>query len=444
MNKQTIKNKLIITKMRKLGLTMLAVCIGMSTLAQKDELKAAEKALKNGDAPAAKAAVDKAEGLIENADAKKYKAKFYFLKAKTYYDIAKKNPAGSKEAYQTAAKSFQDLIAYEKEAGKPRYTKEAEPMLNQLIGDVSNKSVKDYQNKDFKAAKEGMYQTYLLSKKDTTFLEYAANAAFLDKDYDTALKHFKTLKEIGYSGIATTYVATNVETGQKENFGSKAQMDLMIKAKQFKDPEVNVSKSKKASIIKNIALILADNGKPEEALAAIEEARKSDPKDMDMLLTQGNIYLKLGKKDEFAKVMKQAIAEDPKNPILYFNVGVINQEQGKIEEAKANYKKAIELDANYSDAYLNLGSVLLEKDKTLVEEMNNNLSNFKKYDAIKAKQSELYKEVIPYYEKAFELKKAKEGKEDLDLTRTLMSLYENVGMDDKYKNMKAIWDASRQ
>ena len=32
----------------------------------------------------------------------------------------------------------------------------------------------------------------------------------------------------------------------------------------------------------------------------------------------------------------------------------------------------------------------------------------------------------------------------LDLTRTLMSLYENVGMDDKYKEMKAIWDASRE
>ncbi len=430
--------------MKKLGLMMLAVFIGMSTFAQKDELKAAEKALKSGDAVTAKTAVDKAEGLIASADAKKYKAKFYFLKAKTYYDLAKKNPANSKESYQTAANAFQDLIAYEKEAGKPKYSKEAEPMLNQLIGDVSTKSVQDYQNKDYKSAKEGMYQTYLLSKKDTTFLEYAANAAFLDKDYDTALKHFRTLKDIGYSGIATTYSATNVENGQKENFGSKTQMDLMIKTKQYKDPQVNVSKSKKASIIKNIALILADNGKPEEALAAIDEARKQDPKDMDMLLTQGNIFLKLGKKDEFANVMKQAIAEDPKNPVLYFNVGVINQEQGKAEEAKANYKKAIELDPDYSDAYLNLGSVILEKDKTLVEEMNNNLSNFKKYDAIKAKQSELYKEVIPHYEKAFALKKAKNGKEDIELTRTLMSLYENVGMDDKYKEMKAIWDANRE
>ena len=418
---------------------MLAIFISLSTFAQKDEIKAAEKALKSGDAAAAKSAVDQAEGKLEE----KNKTKFYFLKAQAYYEVAKKSPAESGEAYKTAAKSFQDLIEMEKESGKAKYTKEAQPMLNALIADVSNKSIKDYQAKDYKAAKEGMYQTYVLSKKDTAFLEYAANAAYLDKDFDTALKYFQNLKEIGYTGIATTYSAVNNESGEKENFNSKAEMDLMIKANKYKDPEVSVSESKKASIIKNIAGILADTGKPEEALAAIEEARKSDPKDMDMLITQGNIYLKLNKKSEFAAVMKEAITQDPTNPTLYFNVGVINQEQGNLEEAKVNYKKAIELDENYGDAYLNLGAAILEKDKALVEEMNNNLSNFKKYDLIKEKQKVLYKEVLPIYEKAYAISKAKK-KDSLDLVRTLMSMYENLEMDDKYKEMRAIWDDSKE
>ncbi len=426
--------------MKKLGLTMLAIFMGVSTFAQKDELKAVEKALKGGDATAAKTAIDQAEGKLED----KYKAKFYFLKAKTYYDVAKKDPANASESYDMAAKSLQDLMAYEKETGKAKYTQEAEPIMTAIIGDVSGKSIKDYQAKDYAAAKKGMYQTYLLSKKDTAFLEYAANSAYLDKDFDTALKHFITLKDIGYTGIATTYSATNIESGEKENFGSKQQMDLMLKAKQYKDPEETVSKSKKAGIIKNIALILADNGKPEDALAAIEEARKANPGDMDMLMTQGNIYLKLGKKDEFAGIMKEAIKQDPSNAALYFNVGVINQEQGKIEEAKVNYLKAIELDSNYADAYLNMGAALLVQDKALVEEMNNNLSNFKKYDVIKAKQVALYKEVLPYYEKAYELKKAETNKPDASLAQALMSLYENTSMDDKYKEMKAIYDASKE
>lgn len=424
--------------MKKLGLVLLAASIGLSAYAQKDELKAAEKALKGGDAAAAKSAIEQAEDKLED----KYKGKFYFLKAKTHYDLAKKNADAG--LYDTAAKAFQDLIAFEKQSGKSKYTAEAEPMLNALISDVSNKGIKEYQAKDFVNAKKSLYQTYALSKKDTAFLEYAANAAYLDKDYDTALEYFTGLKDMGYTGITTQYTAVNVETGERENMGSKAQMDLMVKAKQYKEPKTEVSESKRAAVIKNIAFILVEKGDNEKAIEAMDEARKADPKDVNLLLNQANLYLKLGQKDEFKNLMEEAIASDPNNPSLHFNVGVINQEQGNHEEAKANYNKAIELDANYSDAYLNLGSLLLEKDKELVEEMNNNLSNFKKYDVIKAKQVELYKEVIPVYEKAFNIKKDKDGQPDVDIARTLMSLYENVGMDDKFKEMKAIWDASKE
>ncbi len=424
--------------MKKLGLVLLAMSFCLLGTAQKDELKAAEKALKNGDTGAAKTAIEQAEGKLED----KYKGKFYFLKARTYYDMAKQNADAA--LYDTAAKSFQSLLAFEKSSGKSKYTDEAQPMLNALISDVSNKGIKEYQAKDFAKAKNSMYQTYTLSKKDTAFLEYAANAAYLDKDFDTALKHFTELKDLGYTGITTQYTAVNVESGERENLGSQAQMDLMIRAKQYKDPKVEVSESKRGTVIKNIAFILVEKGDNEKAEAAFEEARADDPKDINLLLNQANLFLKLKKKDEFKRLMKEAIEADPNNPSLHFNVGVINQEQGNMEDAKVNYNKALELDPNYTDAYINLGSLMLEKDKELVEEMNNNLSNFKKYDEIKAKQVALYKEVIPVYEKAFEIKKEKNGKPDVQIARTLMSLYENIGQDDKFKEMKAIWDASKE
>ena len=428
--------------MKKQLITLLAIFIGLSAYAQKDELKSTDKALKNGDLATAKSSVDQAEGLIANAD-NKIKANFYFLKAKTYYDIAKKNPSLDANAFDIAAKSLQDLIAFEKQTGKAKYTEEAQPLLTTLIGDVSAKGIKQYQEKDYSNAKVTLYKTYALSKKDTAFLEYAATAAYLDKDYDLSLEHFNKLKELGYTGVATTYTATNIESGKTESFGTKNQLDLMVKAGQYKEPKVEVSKSKAASVIKNIAWILVEKGEVENAMSAVKEARKIDPKDINMLLTEANLLLKLDKKDEFAALMKEAIIQDPNNAMLHFNVGVINQEQGNMEEAKGYYNKAIELDANYSDAYLNLGAVLLERDKVLVEEMNNNLSNFKKYDAIKARQLELYKEVLPYYEKAYVLTKEKTKEDDIDIVRTLMSMYENLEMTDKFKEMKAIWDASR-
>jgi hypothetical protein len=70
--------------------------------------------------------------------------------------------------------------------------------------------------------------------------------------------------------------------------------------------------------------------------------------------------------------------------------------------------------------------------------MNKNLANFDKYDVIKSKQIKLYKEVIPYYEKAYELKP-----DDISTVRTLMSLYENTEMDDKFKEMKEKYDSMK-
>ncbi|MBT8385403.1 MAG: tetratricopeptide repeat protein [Bacteroidia bacterium] len=421
--------------MKKQFITLLAIFIGLSTYAQKDEIKAAEKALKSGDVATAKSSVDQAEGLIANAD-DKIKANFYFVKAKTYYDVAKKNPSLDPNAYDTAAKSFQKLISFEKEIGKNKYTEEAQPLLSALVGDVSQKGIKEYQDKNYTAATKSLYQTYDLSQKDTLFLEYAANAAYLDENYDTALDYFKRLKDMGYTGITTEYSATNIETGEVENFASKSQMDIMVKSNQYKDPKSEISESKRATVVKNIAYILVEKGEVENAITAVQEARKIAPGDINILLTEANLLLKLGKKEEFAALMKEAIKQDPNNPNLHFNVGVINQEQGNVEEAKNYYNKAIELDPNYADAYINLGALTLEKDKEYVEEMNKNLSNFSKYDAIKAKQKELYKEVLPFYEKAYTIKK-----KDIEIVRTLMSLYENLEMDDKFKEMKALWDA---
>ena len=112
--------------------------------------------------------VDKAEGLIANAD-NKIKANFYFLKAKTYYDIAKKNPALDANAFDIAAKSLQDLLAFEKQTGKAKYTAEAQPLLTTLIGDISNKGIKQYQEKDYSNGKLTLYKTYALSKKIRPF-----------------------------------------------------------------------------------------------------------------------------------------------------------------------------------------------------------------------------------------------------------------------------------
>ncbi len=449
--------------MKKPILLLFAFLISITTFSQKDELKATEKALKKNEYSKAKISIDQAEGLVTNAD-NKTKAKYNYLKGQTYSGLVKSDP--SSENIDAASNSFQSLFALEKEMGSDKYSKLARPTLDALISDISAIGIKSYQEKKYTAAKNELYAVYRISSKDTAYLEYAANAAYLEADlskkkaqtelndeiitediynktlvdinklFEISLGYFEKLIDIGYTGIIEEYSIKNVETDKTEKVNSKTEMDLMAKSKSYTDPQVTYTKSKQPDIVKNIAYCYVEMGEVEKAIDAVKSAREMSPDDLNLVLTEANLQYKLGNKDSFATLMKEAIELDPSNATLYFNLGVMSMEQKEVEKATEYYRKAIELNPEYRDAYVNLGSALLEKDSELVEEMNENLSDFDKYDEIKGRQVVLYKEVIPIYEKAFDLKS-----DDIDTVRTLMSLYENVEMESEFQEMKKLYES---
>lgn len=408
--------------MKKQIFALMVGLLSVATFAQKNEIKAIEKALKKNDFKGAKtvlATLEKNEGAIED----KYKTKYYFLKGNAY---GKSNVAKASDAYTK-------LFELEKASGKSKYTKEAKPKLDALIQYVSSEAIKQYNNKDFKKAKYNFFLTYKLSPRDTTFLYNAAISASLDKDYDLALRHFNKLKNDGYTGITTEYYAVNKETGKVENLGSKSNRSAMIKFGKYNNPTEKTTPSKQGDIIKNIGFIYVNQGKPEKALEALNEARKSNPKDMNLLLTAAQMYIKLDKMDEFGSLMEEAIKLDPNNPTLFFNLGVINQNQKKIEEAKKYYKKAIELKPDYGDAYMNLAVAVLDGEKAIVDDMNANFSNEKKYNELQKKQMALYKEALPYLEKADSLNRS------VDTVRTLLNIYDTLEMNEKADKLRPIY-----
>ena len=184
-------------------------------------------------------------------------------------------------------------------------------------------------------------------------------------------------------------------------------------------------------------MLLQQQGKTDEAIAAFKDARASNPKDLNLILNESQLYIDMGDMDKFGALMSEAISLDPKNPTLYYNLGVVNFNEGRMEDAKKYYQKAVDLKPDYADAYMNLAVVVLDKDKKIVEEMNQNLNNFKKYDALALQQKEVYKEALPFLEKADGLKRS------IDTVKTLMNLYEVLEMEteatkyrDLYKSMK--------
>ena len=409
---------------------IIALSLGIMSIgvfAQKSELKVVEKAIKKNDFKTAKATIATLEG-NEDAIEAKYKAKYYFLKGSAY----------GKSNVEKAAAAYNNLIALEKETGKSKYTKDAQPKLAELVLFVSEKAIKAYnEDKNYKVATNNFYLTYKLSPKDTSFLFNAAVSASLEKDYDTSLKYYKELQEIGYTGIATQYLAVNKSTGKVENLGSKSNRDTMIKFGSYINPSDKTTESKQADIIKNIGFTLIAQGKTEEAIVAIKEARKSNPKDLNLLLNEAQLYVKLEQMDKFGILMEEAVKLDPENPTLFYNLGFVNQNEGKSKEAISYYKKAIELKPDYGDAYMNLAVAILSGEQAIVEEMNKNLSNFKKYDELEKKQKELYKQALPHLEKADGIKRSE------DTVKTLLNIYDVLLMTEKADALRPIYKKMR-
>ncbi|SDS18561.1 Tetratricopeptide repeat-containing protein [Polaribacter sp. KT25b] len=409
---------------------IIALSLGLMTIgafAQKNELKAAEKALKKSDFKTAKEIVLSLEGTEASMDAK-YKAKYYYLKGQAF----------GKSNVKKAAEAYNQLFDYEKETGKQKYTKQAQPKLNDLIQFVSTKAVKFYnEDKDFKNAAKNFYLTYKLSPADTSFLYNAAISASLAKEYDAALGYYKELQEVGYTGITTQYLATNKATSEVENLGSKANRDAMIKFGKYSNPTDKTSESKRGEIIKNISYIYINQGKTDEAIVAIKEARKSNPKDLDLLLNEAQLYIKLEQMDKFGALMQEAIELDPTNPTLFFNLGVVNANEKHTEEAIGYYKKAIELKPDYADAYMNLAVAILSGEQEIVAEMNKNLSNIKKYDELELKQKALFRRALPYLEKADELNRSEET------VRSILNIYDILRMNDKADALRPIYKKMR-
>lgn len=408
---------------------ILALSLGLMSLgavAQKSELKDAEKAIKNQDFSSALSTLNAIEGSLMMSGEDKYKSKFYFLKGKAL--AAQKN-------YKGAAESLNALLAMKEN----KYAGEAQPILNQMIQEVSNKAVDLYNNKkDYKNAADNFYLTYVLSPTDTSFAYNAAISATQAQDYDKAMEYYKELQKVGYTGVEKQYVATDKATGKVESFGNdKARRDLMVKTGNYLKPDVQTSESKSATIVKNIALILKEQGKTDEAIAAFKEARESNPKDLNLILNEAQLYIDMGKMDKFGELMSEAVALDPENPTLYFNLGVVNFNQGRMDDAKKYYSKAIELKPDYADAYMNLAVAVLDQEKAIVEEMNKNLSNFKKYDELAAKQKDVYKEALPFLEKADGLSRS------IETVKTLMNLYEVLEMSDKATEYRDLYQSMK-
>jgi tetratricopeptide (TPR) repeat protein len=429
--------------------TILLVTV--SSFSQKDELKALKKIyskdeIKGEDLTEYKSLTDKVLPLaIEEGDkvyANFYKCMTPILEAMSIDKSM--TPIQIQAAYLKFLnpKAISDLasglnatLEYEKKTGKKIQTDDINETITSFRPELMNYADALGKNKNYKDAANVLYSIYQLDKKDLETLYYAANFAIEGQDYESALAYYKELKQLNYTGEGTTYIAKNKASNLDESFGSKETRDNMVKLGTHISPREEKIPSKKAEIVRNIALILIQQDKLEEAKLAISEARKENPNDVNLITSEADIYLKSNDIANYQKLIKEALEKNPNDAILIFNLGVTSANAGKNDEAEKYYRKVIEIKPTYVDAYMNLADLILKPDSKIVEEMNKLTTSdkdTKKYEALKIDRKKLFNQAMPILEKAHEL----EPKNDV-VKSNLKSVYSFLELSDKVKALKA-------
>jgi tetratricopeptide (TPR) repeat protein len=100
------------------------------------------------------------------------------------------------------------------------------------------------------------------------------------------------------------------------------------------------------------------------ALIAIEQQLKLDPKNTKALLNQGALLIQLQAFDKAIQPLSQVLAIESKNDAALMNRAIAYLQSGKLDEAEADYQKLLDLVPRMHAAYYGLGEIADQRKNT--------------------------------------------------------------------------------
>jgi tetratricopeptide (TPR) repeat protein len=279
----------------KLKFIMLSiVLINVGVYSQKPQIKDAQSLFEKGKSEEALVILKKTEYLILNAPDEE-KSDFYFLKGNVLKDLAVKNIDAANN-FSDASQSYQDVILYENESGKYKFSVKANLALKDMKSKLVNGASQDFKAGNFKESAEKSYKVYLFDKKDTLNL-YNAAAAYLNaKEYGSAIQYYEQLKKMNYSGNGIIYYATNKKTKEEDAFISPKARESYIQEGLYEKPRNEAIPSRKFDVNKNLAYAYLERRDFIKAEAVYNYLIELNPNFIDSYINLA--YLKLQSKKE--------------------------------------------------------------------------------------------------------------------------------------------------
>lgn len=453
--------------MKKIILTVSALLLVSSVFAQEKEIDAALKAFESKNNAVAKSELNKVSDQIDSSNtiSPESKAKYYYVAgqialsegnsaeaAKQFGELAKyengviysaKNKS-TKETEYYITKADADAAVAKGDYNKPKeevLTSVYLPLVRENLTALAEKTLQQANdaykaNKNEEAGSKFLEASYLVDALggDSGLFKYNAALSYhRGEKFDKAFEIYKELISEGYTGESISYTAKDKE-GKEVSYTSKADADTQAKlglvtgVKEVKSPSVE------KELYTNTLKALSGAKKYDDIVNKISSKY---PNDSEIQTLIGNIYHFAGNDDEFLNKLIENTKLEPTNATNYYNIGVIYMNKNQDAEAIQYFQKAIDAKPDFKNAYTNMALVKIKPEKEYVDVINANLGTSAKekkaYQEYTKKRKDLYAEIIPYLEKAYELDKT-----DLDAVSTLRKAYQAAEMFDKEDQMRAI------
>ncbi len=165
----------------------------------------------------------------------------------------------------------------------------------------------------------------------------------------------------------------------------------------------------------------------------LEEGMSRFPEEPYYLMSLINKYIYSNRNEKAIEYLNTAISKDPQNPQLYDVMGRV-YETGLKDYAKAEsyFKKALEINPDYVESLSNLGRIYFNQGVSKQDEANR-INDNKQYQEELAKAKEFFKQALPFFEKAHQMKP-----EEREYMIALRGIYYNLNMGKEFDAIEAL------
>ncbi len=398
------------TSFRNLGLAVGVLAITSLAYGQKKNETSAAVEYKNNFQPAfmkqdmesAKKSLTKAKEFIDLAashEDTKGSQKTLLYKGQIYGSWAMimamdENPdeAQMMEALNTSVEAFKTGH----KAGK-KYKSDIEQAVNTNITLFNMAASASYKAEEYKDAAEAYdfaaKYSDAIGQLDTNMVYNSALCYEKAEDYGKAAKRYERLAKVNYRGSTSAILASSA---------------------------------------------YRKSGDIEKAKSIINEARKADPSNKELLLELVNTNIDAGDAAGAEAALNDAISTDPNNKQLHYTIGTIYIDLKDNEKAEKALNKALEIDPNYVDAQYQLGAHLVTWAGNLNTEAKQLPFGDANYNKMLAESEEIYKRALVPLEKYIS-----SYPDDKQVLTILFQIHRNLGNSEKALEYKKKADAAK-